>query len=159
MGLYRRGKVWWIDYYYIGNRVREPVGPEKEEARIILGERLKDIRQGRNPELRRIRPKLFDEMVAEFLKRHASQRRDYETFVLLTNVLLRYFRGRTLQEVTPKAIEDFRAARLAESVTKATVNRHRAVLSKLFACAIDWGYFGGENPVRKVGRFQESPGR
>ena len=58
MSLYKRGKIWCIDYRYPpgrdGKRIREPVGPDKNEARIVLAERLKDIRQGRNPELRRI---------------------------------------------------------------------------------------------------------
>ena len=61
MGLYKKGKNWYIDYYYppgrAGKRIREMVGPDKDGARILLGERLKDIRQGRNPELRRIDPK------------------------------------------------------------------------------------------------------
>ena len=56
MGLYKRGKTWWIDYYYPpgrgGKRIRERVGPDKDEARIELAARLRDIRQGRNPELR-----------------------------------------------------------------------------------------------------------
>jgi integrase len=33
------------------------------------------------------------------------------------------------------------------------------LLSKIFNCAISWGYFGGENAVRRVVRLQESPGR
>ena len=36
MGLYKRGKVWWIDYFppgKQGKRIRESVGPVKDEAR------------------------------------------------------------------------------------------------------------------------------
>src|SRR6185436_6559685 len=123
MGLFKRGKVWWIDYYtHGGKRLREPVGPSKEEARITLGERLQDVRQGRNPELRRIRPKPFDEMVTEFLEKHARQRRDYESFEHNTDLLLKHFRGLTLQEIGPREIGAFVAARLASGVSKATVN-------------------------------------
>jgi integrase len=160
VGLYKRGKTWWIDYYtHGGRRVREAVGPDKDDARITLGERLQDIRQGRNPELRRIRPKPFDEMVTEFLEKHAKQRRDYESFEHNTDILLKHFPGMTLQEIGPKQIGAFVADRLASGVSKSTVNRQRAVLSKIFNCAIDWGYFGGGNPVRTVKRFPESPGR
>jgi integrase len=163
MGLYKRGRSWYIDYYYPpgrgGKRIRERVGPEKDEARILLAERLQDIRQGRNPSLRRIKPKLFDEMVKEFLEKHARQRRDYESFEYNTGTLLKYFRGTVLQEIGPKQIMAFIADRLASGVSKSTVNRQRAVLSKIFNCARDWGYYGGENPVRQVKRFPESPGR
>ena len=46
MGLYRRGKVWWIDYYYPpgrdGKRIREKVG-KKDDARIV---RVSDVSLG-----------------------------------------------------------------------------------------------------------------
>ena len=163
MGLYKKGKNWYIDYYYppgrAGKRIREKIGPVKDEARIILSERLQDIRQGRNPALRQIKPKPFKEMVAEFLEKHASQCRDPRSYADKTRVLLRAFQGKTLQEIGPKQIEHFIADRLAAGVSRATTNRMRAVLSKIFNCAIDWGYYGGDNPIRKVKRFAESPGR
>src|SRR5882672_1492075 len=109
---------WFIEYRFPpgpkGKRKREKVGPVKDEARILLAERLQDIRQGRDPALRIIKPRPFEVMVEEFLARHARTRRHYESFVHATNVLGRYFKGRTLQEITPKVIEDFRTARLAE---------------------------------------------
>ena len=163
MSLYKKGKNWYIDYYYppgrSGKRIREKIGPVKDEARIVLAERMQDIRQGRNPALRQIKPKPFDEMVAEFLEKHARQRRDYESFAYNTDVLLRYFDGQMLQDITPAVIEAFVASRLAEGVRQATTNRQRACLSKIFACAKTWGYYGGDNPVRAVKRFPESPGR
>ncbi len=65
MGLYKKGKSWYIDYYYppgrAGKRVREKVGPVKDEARILLAKRLEDIRHGRNPELRKVSPALFSD--------------------------------------------------------------------------------------------------
>lgn len=163
MGLYKNGKNWYIDYYYppgrAGTRVREKVGPSKDEARIVLAERLQDIRQGRNPALRQIKPKPFDDMVKEFLERHAKARRAYPSFESNAEILKGYFSGKMLQEIGPKAIEDFRAARLAEGVSEATINRQRSTLSKIFNCAIDWGYYCGENPVRRVKPYDESPGR
>lgn len=163
MGLYKKGKNWFIDYRYppgrTGRRIREKVGPVKEEAQIVLAERLKDMRLGRNPELRQIKPKSFAVMVKEFLEKHARKSRDYESFKHNTDILLKHFENRTLQEIGPKQIEGFIADRLASGVTKATVNRQRAVLSKIFTCAKEWDYFGGENPVWKVKRFPESPGR
>lgn len=158
MSVFKRGKVYWIDYYYNDKRVREPVG-SREEARIILAERLKDIRQGRNPDLRRIRPMPFAEMVTEFLEKHVPRVRNPRSYRSKVNVVARHFRGRMLQEIGPKQIDDFIAARLASGASRATANRMRAVLSKIFSFAIAHEYYGGENPVKKVKRFPESPGR
>lgn len=41
----------------------------------------------------------------------------------------------------------------------ARINRYLACLSGLFSRAIEWGLLQGENPLRKVRRFRESPGR
>ncbi|MFQ5878292.1 MAG: tyrosine-type recombinase/integrase [Acidobacteriota bacterium] len=64
-----------------------------------------------------------------------------------------------LQDITARSTQDFISARLAEGVSKTTVNRRRATLSTLLNCARAWGYYGGDNPVSQVKRFAESPGR
>ncbi len=187
MGLYKKGKNWFIDYRYppgrAGKRIREKVGPVKDEARILLAERLQDIRMGRNPVLRIIKPRLFEDVVTEFLMKHvgvavevrreegvvqvrrkanlpvSALKKDLDGYIHNVTILVRHFEAKILQQITPKAIEDFIAVRLADGVSKATANRQRSVLSKIFNWAIDRGYYGGENPVRKVVRFAESPGR
>ena len=164
MAIYKKGKNWYIDYRFPpgrqGKRIREKIGPvTKDEATIVLSTRLRDILEGKNPELRRIKPKPFREMVTEFLERHASKRKSYSSIKDNTEILVRHFGDRTLQEITPKAIEDFIRARLDSGVKGSTTNRQRTCLSKIFSCAIDWGYYRGENPVRRVKPFRESPGR
>ena len=164
MGLYKKGKNWYMDYRFPpgrqGKRIREKIGPvTKDEARIVLATRLRDILEGKNPELRRIKPKPFREMVSEFLERHASKRKSYNSFKSHVKMLLEHFGDRTLQEITPKAIEDFITARLEAGVKGSTTNRQRACLSKIFSCAILWGYYRGESPVQMVKPFRESPGR
>ena len=163
MSLYKKGKNWYIDYYYppgrAGKRIREKIGPVKDEARIMLSERLKDIRQGRNPELRQIKPIRFETVVREFLEKHASRCRDPKSYADKIRVIERHFRGKMLKAITARTIDDFIADRMARGSKPATVNRLRAVLSKIFNWATDRGYFGGENPVRRVKRFREPQGR
>jgi integrase len=162
MALYRTKEgVWGIDYRYPpgrnGKRIREPIG-SKEEAEIILGRRKEAIRLGQNPELRKIQPKPFNETVTEFLAKHAKLRRDYQTFKVNSDRLLEHFKG-TLQEIGPREIEDYIAARLLTGISKSTANRERALLSCIFSFAIRREYFHGENPCRKVKAFPEPKGR
>lgn len=162
--IYKRGKNWYMDYRYPptrqGKRIREKIGAvTKDEAGVILATRVRDMIEGRNPEIRRTKPKPFPEMVKEFLERHAKQRKSYRSIQENTEILKRHFRNCTLQEITPKAIEDFIQARRDAGVTGATTNRQRTCLSKIFNCAIDWGYYRGENPVSRVKPFRETPCR
>jgi integrase len=169
-----------------GKVYRERVGPGDEgrqRAKIRYGELLMEFRHGHDPALRKIVPRLFDTVVVEFMAEHVGvqvearkvdgdvqirrcekqtikpRRKDVAGFISTTNVLLRHFGGRTLQNITPRLIEGFRTARLAEGISKPTVNRQVAVLSSIFSWAIAAEQFGGENPARKVERFDESPAR
>jgi integrase len=90
---------------------------------------------------------------------HPNRSRTRKGYEKKVNALKKHFAGRTLQEVGPKEISKFVAERLAAGVKEATTNRDRAILSKLFNWAISSNFYGGENPVRKVKRFVESPGR
>jgi integrase len=159
----KRGKNYYIDYRYppgrSGKRIRKRVGPKKEEAVILLGDLQRQIRQGENPLLKEIKPALFETVLVDFMAKHLPLVRDPKSYKKKTAALKLHFTGLMLQGITPKVINDFVAARRAAGASGGTVNRQRAVLSRLFNYAIDSGLYGGENPVRKVKRFAESPGR
>jgi len=163
MGLYKRGKTWYIDYYYppgrAGERIREKVGPEKDEARILLAERLSDIRQGRNPALRQIKPILFEAHAKEVLEQHYKKQRSYAwAKIVLDKHLVPVFGSEMLAAISPKKISSYVSGRLAAGISPATTNRERAVLGKVLSLAVEWGRLG-ENPVRKVRKLEESKGR
>jgi len=88
----------------------------------MLGERLKQIRQGQNPELLRIEPIAFSGMVKEYLEVHAKQKKSYPTYKQRTDRFRKYFKG-TLQQIRPRDIQDYIACRLDAGVDEATVNR------------------------------------
>ena len=101
MGLIKKGKNWFIDYRYPpgrqGKRIREKIGPvSKDEATIVQSTRLKDILVGKNPELRRIKPRPFDAVVKEFEEKYVALCRDPKSYKDKTRVLLRAFEGMTL---------------------------------------------------------------
>src|SRR6266581_320061 len=111
MALYKKGKLWGIDYRFPpgrhGKRIRELIGT-KDEALLVMAKRKEDIRQGRNPELRRIDPKPLKDMVAEYLEVHVKREGlDYKTAKQNTDILIAHFGNKTLQEIGPREIEDF----------------------------------------------------
>lgn len=169
-GVYQRklrsGATWYIRYRVPptreGTLFRERIGPGDEghqQAILKLAETLQDVRQGADPGLRRIQPRLFTDVLDEFEEKHVSLTRDPDTYKDKTRVVRKAFTGRTLQALTTRAIDDFISAQRARGSSGSTCNRQRAVLSKIFSWSIKRGYFGGKNPVADVKKFPESPGR
>ena len=162
--VYRTTHGYGIDYRFPptrqGKRIREFIGPDKDHAKIVLGERLKAINLGRNPVLQRIQPKPFKETVDEFMEKHVKLRGLHiRTFKKNSDRLLTHFKGRCLQEIGPPQIEDYLVGRQNEGISQATANRERSLLSAIFKFAIRRGYFADENPCRRVQAYRESPGR
>ena len=163
MGLYKKGRNWFIDYRYppgrAGKRVREKVGPVKDEARILLAQRLKDMRFGRNPELRTVSPIGFKDHAGEVLTQHYSKKRSGPWARLVVEChLIPFFGERFLGEIRPKMVSDYITHRVAAGVANGTVNNERAVLSKLMTLAVEWERIH-ENPVRKVKKLEQPKGR
>jgi integrase len=153
MGLYKRGRTYWIDYYANGKRHREPVG-NREEARVVLGERLQGIRQGKHPELMKLSPTLFADHVVEVKAKHYAHKRCRQWAELVIDVHLKPFFGtRVLTEITPRLIGDYISARRTKGVGAATVNNERAVLSKILSLAVEWDRLP-RNPVSKVPKLE-----
>jgi site-specific recombinase XerD len=75
------------------------------------------------------------------------------------------FEGCSLQEITAKQIEDYKASRLRaryvtgrkkRPVKKATINRELSALKMLIKKAIEWGHIE-DDPAQKVRIFKETP--
>ncbi|EJO6490972.1 TPA: phage integrase [Citrobacter freundii] len=59
-------------------------------------------------------------------------------------------------QLTKKAIIDYRVILMGEGLKPASVNRHVAILSGLFTKLIDAGEYHGHNPMREVKRLKEA---
>jgi integrase len=161
--VYRTKHGYGIDYRFPatrrGKRIREFIGPDKDEAKAVLAEREKAIRLGRNPILQRITPRPFEEVVKEFLEKHVRLRGLHvRTFKKNSDRLLEHFTG-MLQDIDPSQIEDYLVTRQNAGISQATANRERALISAIFKFAIRRGYYVGENPCKRVQAYRESPGR
>jgi integrase len=155
MGVYLRGKSWYIDFYYEGKRFTEKVG---EVSKSVAEEKL-DIK--RSEVIRgEWKPKKvqisFDKFKCEYLeltrgdKKPKSSLRDECSLKHLSKT----FDGKMLSEVNPLLIEKYKKTRKDEGAEPATVNRELACLRHMFNMAIAWGKaqnypFGfGKNKVK-----------
>ncbi len=154
MGIYQRGKIWWIDYYFKGRRLREPVSESRQEAVNALKARKGDIVKGTFELKRETKVWWFDDFAIEYLNHLKSTRRWWKREMSRMKALTKHFGKLLLNEVTPYHVEKYKAKRY-EIVTGAGVNRELALLKAMFNKAIQWGFVRMENPVSRVSYYPE----
>lgn len=156
-GVYKRGKMWYIDYYVDGNRKRERVGPSKRQAEDALAKRKVQIVEKRYFDIRDRDKLTFDDFAKDYLELHSrlnKKARVAKRDEGLIKNLSTDFAGKYLSEITPLMIERYKERRSRERMP-ATVNRELACLKNMFNKAIAWDKYW-DNPVRKVKLFKEN---
>jgi len=164
MGLYRRtwkdrkGKtrrtnIWWMSYMLDGEQKCESTGTtNKKLAKRILDKRKGEIVEGRF-RLPKSNPPRLEPFSQGFLEstRHPNTKKRYASSVAN---LRAYFGNPRLSDLNVARIEQFKAARLADCVRAATVNRDLAVLRRMLRIAERRGLITSA-PVREIEMLEE----
>ena len=132
MGLYRRGKIWWMSYTLpgIGARCETTGVSNKKRAQQILDSRRGEIADGRFNLLKAQSPKL-DVWATKYLAsvQHPNTRRRYESSKV--NLISFFGEGVQLRHISAARIEQFKRARREAGVKAATLNRDLRLLAQL----------------------------
>jgi len=157
MSVFKRGNIYYIDYYFEGNRIKQAISPDKKLAEMVLQKRKLEIREGKHLDIRKKQKVKFEELCEIYLKQHAVPqiKKSWHSDVDTIKVLRRWFEGKYLYEITPLLVNKFKIERRQE-VSPATTNRALACLKCMFNKAKEWDKFNGENPVTKVKSFKEN---
>jgi hypothetical protein len=111
MAVFKKQRVYWIDYYVNGYRKRERIGPDKRLAETVLRKRKVEIAEGRFLEKERPITTTFNEMAEVYLiyARDHQQKRSWarnRTSVITPSA---YFGEKRLTELTPAQVEQYQA--------------------------------------------------
>ncbi len=156
MGLVKRGKYWCMRFTYQGRQVRRSTGTaDRRLAEAILGKVRAQIVEGRFFETLEEKTRTFEELMERYLTEHAAKKSEPRHYRGYFNSLKACFGGRTLAEITPKLIVEYKARRYAEGLKPASINRELASLKKAFNLAVREWEWCRENPVSKVSMEQE----
>ncbi len=167
MTVRKRGKRWWYDFGNHKYRGPIPEARTKHEAEQAEVKLKRDVFEGKYG--KEFGTMLFAEFVGDpdadqfcagtFLEWAKINKRSWKHDQFRVRALLQAFKGRTLGEVTPLAIEAFKNSR-RHSFTKydtqrspASVNRELELLSRIFSLAIRLG-LADSNPCRRVSKFK-----
>ncbi|MEW6686074.1 MAG: tyrosine-type recombinase/integrase [Candidatus Edwardsbacteria bacterium] len=159
MRIYKRGKIWYIDYTYKGKRIRKRIGQSKSVAELTLKDIEVKIAKGKHLGIHESQKILFEDFAKQYLE-YAKTNKSANTYRLnITNLraLIPFFKEKYLSEIVSQEIERYKTERL-KNVTPASVNRDLACLRHLFNKAIEWGYVS-TSPMKGVKQLKEPPGR
>lgn len=159
MGLYRRpqGKVWWMNFMYHGRQVRRSTGTaDRRLAEKVLGKVGSQIVEGRFFETLEETTRTFEELMERYLSEHAAKKSQPRHYRGYANSLTAFFGGRTLAEITPKLIVEYKNSRYAAGLKPASINRELASLKKAFNLAVREWEWCRDNPVSRVSMEREN---
>jgi len=161
MGLYRRGRIFWMNFSYHGKQYRQSTETEdKRIARRILDKVKGEIAEGKWCEKLPGEDRTFKEMMEKYMTEYsipqkASAERDQSSLTHLSP----FFGHLTLLEITPKLVSQYKASRRSEKASPCTINRELALAKHAFSHAIkEWEWLN-ENPVKSVSMEKEPASR
>jgi integrase len=161
MSLYQRGKSWYYDFKYRGERYTGCIGAvSKTVAKEILAKKKAEAVEGRY-ELPSKKPSpLFEAVADEYLRYYRVNRapKSVRRHEMAYRAIRPLFEGKRLSDITPFLLERYKRARKEAGLSPVTINRELAFLKNLFTMAIAWGK-ASENPVKAVKTFREDNGR
>ncbi len=158
MGVYKKGKNYYIDFYVDGRRKREKIGPSKKLAENVLSKRKVEIAEGKFLDIVKKEKIKFEDFAKEYLNVHSKpNKKSWKMDSYHLEELKKHFKGKYLYAITANDIERFKVKRL-EKVSPSTVNRQLGILRGMFNKAIVWGKLH-ESPMKSVRLLKEPKGR
>lgn len=161
MGVYQRGKQYWMRFSLGGRQKRLPCKTANYDlAWKVYCKQVALVAEGRYLEKKKEEKRItFQDFATIYLERHSkvhkrswmSGDRSY------LNSLKPFFGSLDLSGITAEKVGEYIEKRL-QSVKPSSVNREIALLKVMFAKANEWGY-SEANPVRTVRKFPEPLGR
>lgn len=153
----RKGGFWieWMDEY--GDKKRKYSGTDRRQAMDALKVIEGKVAQRRGRPNRPATDMRFADLVRLYTESVLPTLRWGSHVSAILRELVGEFGTKRLTELSPRDVETYRAARL-DRLKPATINRHVAVLRRLFNLAIDWG-LAEQNPCARVRSLQERNAR
>ncbi|MFC1522918.1 tyrosine-type recombinase/integrase [Elusimicrobiota bacterium] len=159
--LWLRNKKWYIDYYFNGKRIREPIGFSKTLAKQSLAKVEAEIAEGKFFPCRRKNTLTFGEMCELYWENYAKRKRNFANEAsahrahLYVLKVSKAFGNRTLNMISTLDILEYLNKLQAKPCSPATVNRNLAIIKSVFNRAIEWDKFYGLNPTTKIKKMHE----
>ncbi len=156
MGLYRRGRAWWMSFTYKGKQYRKPTETNnKKLAEKIYFKVKTQIAEGKWLEKPIGAEKTVRELLDKYLREHSARNKAPKTYLRdqsLAKHLNDAFGDCLLTDLNARAIAEYKVKRRDEGLAANTVNNELRLLSHAFNLAIREWEWVEVNPVSKVSK-------
>ena len=159
MTIRKRGRIYWYDFMIQGERYRGSLKqcrtkPEAKREETRIKQKVYDGTWQQDAGW------TFASFVEQvYLPWSKLNKRSFQSDSWRSAVLVAFFGARSLSEITPPIVEQFKTRRKSQTTKRATkrsaasVNRELELLSHVFTLAHDHGLVN-ENPCRRVRKFK-----
>ena len=135
--IYKRGNVYWIQYYRGGKYYRESSGSDKlSDAKKIAKMREGEMAQGKMLNLK-VEKTTFGDIAKDYVTDYKMNgKKSLERAEIMVMHLGKYFAGYKAINITTSAIKNYIIHRQEKNVSNATINRELSALKRMFSLAI-----------------------
>lgn len=142
MALYKRGGVWWYEFEFRGQRVRESTGSDSKTLAIKAErQRRRELEESANGVRAARRPVLFPTAAREWMAANKARWSKSNVSIQEFNLkhLSAYFGSMLLADVTPQHIGKYQGIRQTEGASNRTINMEVSTLRMMMKAARLWG--------------------
>src|SRR5579872_512388 len=134
MALFKRGKIWWYEFVFRGQRIRETTkSTSKTLAEKAERKRRRELEEAINNVRRQRKPMLFSAATREWLQAMSAGWSDANIAIQNYNLahLKKYFGKKLLEDISADNIALYQSRRKAEKASNRTVNMEVATLRQI----------------------------
>lgn len=134
MSLFKRGKIWWYEFYFANRRVRESSKtPSKTVAKSAEQKRRRELEEGFNgiEDVRDQRIKCLKDLANEYLDEYRVRHRSISFAQYAIRNVVRHVGELMAVDVTDKTVKAYQTARLKEKAAPKTINEEVGFLLRL----------------------------
>ena len=157
-GIYKRGKTYWVRYAGLdGNIVFESSGSERfDDAETLLINRKKAIKDGKQPEIKKIANYTFKELAEKYVQWMQGRHRSANSKIYLIRQLISQFGSLPLKRFNTLIAEQYQTELINRNLKPASVNKSISLLKAMVKKAVDWSMIE-EETLKHVRRVKNLP--
>lgn len=136
MGLFKRGRVWWMRFTYNGRQIKKSTETtDKKLAEKIHAKVLTQIAEGKWFDVDEGSRRTFQELAEKYEATEFKELKNGESVKGYLKGMKEFFGPYTLSKITPALIDEFKQKRKAEGVKPATIVRQLNIFKRMFNLA------------------------